>query len=472
MKTKTEKKNKKTIDGDKHNRLIPGQIIECRIDRLNHEGLGIGLAEGINLLVKGALPDELVRARITFAGRRETFAEVARVLRKSPVRLTKPSCDKGILCDGCPLVQMQYQAQLDWKKGLVESFIHRYQSLRATTVHAVLPSAKPTGYRNSAKLVVSGKFAAPLIGIYRGNSHEVIDISECPLHHPLINRVVHVVKEGVKKGKVPIYSPRSGSGLLRYLVVRVSETANQAMVVFVTARRSFNEIHHLSKYLQSAVPEVAVIVQNVNSSAGNVILGQQDFFVTREHALTDTIGAIKFSVSPRSFFQVNNSGAQTIYEKVREWGDLTGRETLVDVYCGVGGISLFLAGRARQVIGIETVDAAVADAGKNALLNGIRNCRFESGDAADMLEELRREQGKVDMIVLNPPRKGCEEKVLREAVRLSPSRIIYVSCSPQTLARDLDILAGNGYRTCEIQPVDMFPQTPHVENVARLIKAG
>lgn len=472
MKTKTEKRIRKSADVDKKNRLTSGQTIECRITGLNHEGLGIGLAEGTPLLVKGALPDELVRARITFVGRREAFAEVVRVLRKSPVRLAKPFCDKGMSCDGCPLVQMQYHAQLDWKKGLVESFIHRYRSLQEATVKPVLPSAKTIGYRNSAKLVVAGKFAAPLIGIYRGKSHEVIDISDCPLHHPLINRVVQAVKDGVKKGRVPIYSPRSGQGMLRYLVVRVSETANRVMVVFVTARRSFNEIHHLSKYLQSAVPEAEVIVQNVNSSAGNVILGQQDFFVTREQALVDTIGAIRFSISPHSFFQVNKNGAQAIYEKVREWGELTGRETLVDVYCGVGGISLFLAGRAKQVIGIETVDSAVADAEKNARLNGIRNCFFKAGDASDMLEELRGELGKVDIIVLNPPRKGCEEKVLLEAVKLSPSRILYVSCSPQTLARDLDFLAGNGYRTSEIQPVDMFPQTHHVENVARLMKIG
>ena len=279
--------------------------------------------------------------------------------------------------------------------------------------------------------------------MYRSNSHDVIDIGSCPLHHPLINQVIVAVKEGIKKGKVPIYSPRSCSGILRYLVVRVSEADNRAMVVFVTARRSFNEIHHLSKYLQSMVPEVEVIVQNVNSSTGNVIIGQQDFFVTKQQALVGSIGEIKFSISPRSFFQVNSSGAGSIYEKVREWGELTGRETVIDVYCGVGGISLFLADRAEEVIGIETIEAAVADAGKNASMNGIRNCLFKAGDAADLLEELREEQKNVDLIVLNPPRKGCEEKVLREAVKLNPSRIIYVSCSPQTLARDLDMLASH-----------------------------
>jgi 23S rRNA (uracil1939-C5)-methyltransferase len=450
------------------NGLVRGQITECLIDSLNHEGFGFGFAEGLPLLVKGALPGELVRVRISFVGQRETFAEVMQVLRKSPVRVAQTPCDKNKGCDGCPLIGMQYKSQLEWKQNLVQNCIHRYPALQSVPVNPVIPSEKRLGYRNSAKLVVTGKFTDPVIGMYRSNSHDVIDIGCCPLHHPLINRVIEAVKIGVKKGKVPIYSPRTSSGLLRYLVVRVSETDDRAMVVFVTARRSFNEIHHLGKYLQSAVPEVEVVVQNVNSSTGNVIIGQYDYFVTKQQALVGSIGEIKFSISPRSFFQVNSSGARSIYEKVREWGGLSGRETVIDVYCGVGGISLFIADRAQEVIGIETVEAAVADAGKNATMNGIRNCVFKAGDAAVLLGELREEQKHVDLIVLNPPRKGCEEKVLREAVRLNPSQIIYVSCSPQTLARDLDMLASHGYKTSEVQPVDMFPQTQHVENVVRL----
>ena len=322
----------------------------------------------------------------------------------------------------------------------------------------------------AAKLVVAGKFAEPLIGMYRSNTHEVIDIADCPLHHSLINSVVKVVKEGIRKGKVPVYSPRTQSGIIRYLVVRVSESSDRAMVVFVTARRSFNEIHHLAKYLQARVPEVVVVAQNVNSSTGNVILGQQDHFVTKEQVLPDAIGNIRFMISPRSFFQINNSGARSIYEKVLQWSALSGTETVVDVYCGVGGISLFLAGGAKEVIGYETVGEAVADAEKNARLNGIRNCRFEAGDAAELLGGLHEEGEKPDLVILNPPRKGCEEKVLKSVAALGPKKVIYVSCSPETLARDLDILAGYGYKTLEIQPVDMFPQTPHIENVALLAK--
>ncbi len=472
MRTKTDLRETRQKSISKQKPFTCGQTIDCSITALNPEGYGVSLVEGVPVLVRGALPDELVRARVTFVGRRETFANVVKVLRRSHGRTVKPACDKGISCDGCPLVLMHYKAQLDWKKEMVESFIRRYQSLRSAPIHPVIPSAKPLGYRNSAKLVVAGKFAEPLIGMYRPNTHEVVDIGSCPLHHPLINRVVKAVKEGIRKGKVPVYSPRTGSGIIRYLVVRVSEADNRAMVVFVTARRSFNEIHHLAKYLQSQVPEVSVVAQNVNSSSGNVIMGQHDYFVTKEQTLSDTIGNIRYLISPRSFFQINNSGATSIYEKVLEWSELSGNETVVDVYCGVGGISLYLAGRAMEVIGFETVDEAVTDAEKNARSSGIRNCRFEAGDAAELLEELNEDGQKPDLVVLNPPRKGCEQRVLKSVAALGPKKVIYVSCSPETLSRDLDILAGLGYQTREIQPVDMFPQTTHVENVALLMRKG
>jgi 23S rRNA (uracil1939-C5)-methyltransferase len=290
------------------------------------------------------------------------------------------------------------------------------------------------------------------------------------LHHPLVNTIIASVKEGIKRGKVPVYSPSTGSGILRYLVIRVSESGDQGMVIFVTARRSFNEIHHLGKYLQAAVPQVSVIAQNENSSSGNAIFGEKFHFLTKKQSITAHIGEISFSVSPRSFFQVNVDAARLIYDLAAQWGQLNGKQRVVDVYCGIGGISLFLAGKSAEVYGIEVVETAVSDALRNARANGIRNCRFEAGDAKELLAELREEQHKVDLLILNPPRKGCERQVLEEVAQLRPTRVIYVSCSPATLARDLNILSGLGYATLEIQPVDMFPHTQHVENVALMVK--
>ncbi|MRR53841.1 MAG: 23S rRNA (uracil(1939)-C(5))-methyltransferase RlmD [Deltaproteobacteria bacterium] len=463
--------NRKKIDQHpkpKKPHLVKGQALDLTIANLDEDGYGLAEHEGTRVRVTGAFPGEQVRARITFSGQRDTFADTFKITRKSPERLAVPPCAKATSCDGCPLIQMKYQAQLDWKKGLVEGVVRRYPSLRDTPVHPVLPSKKPLAYRTTAKLVIAGKFAEPKIGIYLRNTHEVIDLGDCQLHHPIINRITAATREGIRKGKIPIYNPKTGNGLLRYLVVRVSEHEERAMAVFVTSERSFNEIHHLIKFLQKAVPEVTVVAQNVNSSSGNAIFGDREYFVTKQQTLTEKLGDIRFSISPRSFFQINSDGAQTIYNQVKQWAALSGKESVVDVYCGVGGISLFLAGSAREILGIESVEAAVADAEKNARLNGIRNCQFEAGDAAELLSGISEEGFAADIIVLNPPRKGCDEEVLRSCAHLKPKRIIYVSCSPVTLARDLNILKGLGYRTSEIQPVDMFPQTTHVENVALL----
>jgi len=445
-----------------------GEQFETDVITMDADGYGLATYMDMPVRVSGILPGEQARVKVTHVGHRDLAASVVKILRPAPFRLKSPPCPHAAFCDGCPLIAMSYPAQLAWKQALVKDELGRFRSLADVPVREIISSPRRLHYRNSAKLVVSGKFSAPLIGIYRRNSHDIVDVGDCPLHHPLVNKVAQAVREGIRKGKVPIFSPRSGSGILRYLTVRVSEAENRAMVTFVTARRSYNEIHHLAKHLQASVPEVEVAVQNVNASAGNVIFGEHDHFLTPRKELRERLGETSFAISPRSFLQVNSGGARLIYEKVREMARLSGRESVIDLYCGIGGISLFLAPASREVLGIEVAEPAVADAERNARLNRIGNARFEAGDAAELLEELKEARHKVDLVVLNPPRKGCDERVLRDAAALKPSRIIYVSCSPRTLARDLDILYRLGYRTSEVQPVDMFPQTPHVENVALL----
>lgn len=447
--------------------LRSGQVLELNIHSTNDEGFGVATHEGTRVLVAGGLPGEVLVAKITYVGRREAFANTIKCLKGSPDRNPSPACNMRRACDGCALMQMRYPAQLAWKKGLVTRQLRRYPSLSGAAIHDTVGSPKELNYRNTAKLVVAGKHSDPVIGIYRRNSHDVMEIEDCALHHPLINKVVKVVKAGIKKGKVPIYNPKSEMGLLRYLVVRVAEPSDRVMVVFVTTDQGYNEMHHLAKFVQQAVPEVAVVAQNINTSTGNVIFGTKDRSITKAQTLKAYVGEKSFHLSPHSFFQVNSGAAHIIYQKVRELARLTGKERVLDVYCGIGGISLYLADQAREVVGIEYVEAAVADATANAALNHADNCHFEAGDAAHLIDEIG-EEGGADLIVLNPPRKGCDEKVLKSVAAINPARIIYVSCSPETLARDLDILARLGYRTLEVHPVDMFPQTVHVEDVALL----
>lgn len=447
-----------------------GDVFDLTIVALDEDGYGIGCSRDTKVLVTGVLPGETVRVKVTFAGRREIFASTIKVLRHSPARLLSPPCANVAIFDYAPLLIMKYPAQLNWKKELVEKALLGYSALKGIATRPVIPSPRPLHYRNSVKLVIAGKFTEPAIGMYRRNSEEVIDIGDCPLYHPLINRVLHAVKEGIKSGKVPVYSPRTDTGLLRYLVVRVSEAENRVMAVFITSQRSYNEIHHLGKFLQSSVPEVEVVVQNVNNMPGKVIFGAKDHFVTRKRTLHDTISDIRFEISPSSYFPVNSGGAQAVYEKVREWAVLTGRETVINLYSGNGGIPLYLALWAKTVVGIGPGERSVTDAEKNARLNGIRNCRFEAGEAQELLKELREEGVCPDLIVINMPRTGCEREVLQQVVALAPTRIIHLSGFLQPLANDLDILSRLGYHTLEVQPVDMFPQTSRVETVSILVK--
>lgn len=452
-------------------RLVRNSMLELKIAALDEDGYGTSRSEeGMTLKVAGAIPGDVAVVVIDHVAGGSAFCHVKKLLQPSPLRSKRPPCSESAECCGCPLIAMKYSEQIVWKRGMVLSEMAKYPELAGTTVHPLLSPMNLIHYRSTAKLTVAGKFSDPFIGIYRRASHDVYDLEQCPLHHPLINKVVDAVRKGITKCKVPVYNPQSKMGLLRYLVVRVSVSEKKAMVVFVTAKRSYNEIHHLSRFVQEQVPEIQVMAQNVNSSEGNVIMGQKDFFLTPQHHLTEKIGEISFRISPRSFFQVNNSGADLIYSQVRDWAALTGSETVLDMYCGIGGIGMSLARQAGSVIGVEVVEDAVADAGLNAKINNIRNCRFEAGDAAELLEELSDEGQRVDVAVLNPPRKGCEPKVLERIAALDPKAILYVSCSPASLARDLVVLKNLGYICREIQPVDMFPQTLHVENVARLEK--
>jgi 23S rRNA (uracil1939-C5)-methyltransferase len=447
--------------------LLKGQTCELSVSALDEDGYGIGIAETCQIKVRGALPGERVMVKIEHVGQHKIAARLLKILEPAGNRC-KPSCSHLPQCDGCPLIELDYAAQLLWKESRVNNHVRRFQSLEQTTILPVIPSPKQLQYRNSAKLVIGGRFNDPLVGIYRRESHDILDISDCPLHHPLINRIAAVVKRGIVKGKIPIYHPRSGQGLLRYLVVRVAETEGRAMVVFVTSRRSYNELHHLAAFVRKEVPEVMVVVQNVNPSTGNVILGNRDFFLTKQTTLEASLHNVKFLISPRSFFQVNSGSAGTIYELVRKYASLTGKEHVLDLYCGIGAISLFLASQAKSVHGIEVVDAAVVDAVLNAKINRAENCTFEAGDVVEQLKWIVESRESIDLVVLNPPRKGCEEKVLQQVVSLRAPKIIYVSCSPDSLARDLVTLHGAGYLPLLIQPVDMFPQTPHIESLAVL----
>ncbi|WP_305046630.1 23S rRNA (uracil(1939)-C(5))-methyltransferase RlmD [Geoalkalibacter sp.] len=445
--------------------------LELTIEKLDEEGIGLAAWEGKRVLVPGVLPGERILAVIEHEGQRRIAARPLKRLTSAPERSRRWNCPHAEECLGCALISMDYPAQLRFKQDKVAAALGAYPRLAQARVAPVWAAEQPLGYRCTAKLVIGKHHGQVSIGLYRRNTHQVVDIGQCPLHHPLINQISAVVREEIERQGVWVYNPERNSGLLRYLAIRVSPSRNEAMVTFVTSERNYREITHLAKWLVKKIPQVVSVQQNVNASTGNVILGAQTLKMLGHPALLDQVGDLRLRISPASFFQVNHPQAERIYALVRQWAACRRDEHALDLYCGIGGIAMNLARDAGQVLGIEVVEDAVRNAADNARLNQLDNCRFRAGDAAELLEDLELELPPGAVAVVNPPRKGCEPEVLKRLAALAPRLLLYVSCNPLTLARDLDLLAGLGFVTEDIQPVDMFPQTPHVECVARLVPA-
>jgi 23S rRNA (uracil1939-C5)-methyltransferase len=442
------------------------------IEQIDDDGLGLATHAGKPVVVFDALPGEKVVVRVAHSGRHRIIASTKRVLEPSRDRIRSTSCPHYRACQSCALLSWKYEAQLESKSKRVADALAAYPDLFEVELGEVWGAAETLGYRASAKLVIARKRGKGQVGMYRRGSHDVIDIADCPLHHPLINRVTAVVREELDRRNISAYDANHRRGLLRYLLVRVSPTHDKAMVTFVTSERNYREVTHLAKWLQRKVPEVISVHQNVNSSSGNVIYGRETFKVLGTPDLIDQVGDVRLRLGPTSFLQVHHAQAARIYRLVREWCDLRDGESALDLYCGVGGISLHLASKAHQVLGVETVAEAVRHAQANARMNGFSNCKFIAGDVEAILADDLPVSGKLGAVVVNPPRSGCTPEVLTAIAAMQPRTLVYVSCHPDTLARDLALLVEHGFRVEQVQPVDMFPQTPHIENVARLTFLG
>lgn len=449
--------------------LSPGSIVDAVISSAADDGVGRAMINGRMVTIPRGVPGDRCRIRIVESNRRHARGEILSVLSPSPDRASAPRCPHD-RCDGCSLIAWSDGAQHRWKIEAVRRELSRFGLFPNLDQIPFIPAITSLAYRNSAKLVVGGTAARPLIGIYRRWSHQVIDLPHCPLHHPLIDTVTSVVREGIRRMKIPVYHDSSRRGVLRHLVVRVDETSSEAAVTFVTAYRSFNEIHHLFRFLVERVPQVTVGFQNVNPSEGNVIFGETDHPLTRRRNISVRLGHLTLDLTPRTFFQVHREQALSLYRQAVEMLSLSGGERILDLYCGVGGIGLFAARGGIGLVGVEFLPEAAASAQRNARRNGVGNARFIAGDAMEEVEVMVSEGERFDRVILNPPRGGCPEGLLNRIPETGADRIVYVSCNPPTLARDLAILLRKGYREERIVAVDMFPQTHHVETVVSLVR--
>ena len=390
------------------------------------------------------------------------------ITEASPYRV-EPECPIYKECGGCQLQHMSYEGQLKAKEKQVSDVLQRIGKLRMLRFIPSLGMENPWRYRNKAQVPIGEHEGGLIGGFYQQRSHQIIDMKACLIQQEKNDEVVKEVKEICNINGVRAYDEQKHKGELRHIMARYGLKSGEVMVVLVTRTNELTSKKKIIEEIVASIPGVKSIVQNINSKKTNVIFGDETKVLWGEEVIYDYIGDIRFAISARSFYQVNPEQTKVLYDKALEYADLTERKHVIDAYCGIGTISLFLAQKARKVYGVEIVPEAIEDAKKNAELNGISNVEFAVGEAETVIPEWYENGVVADVLVVDPPRKGCDEKLLQTIINMKPKKVVYVSCNPATLARDLRILEDGGYQTVEVQPVDMFPQTMHVECVAQLI---
>lgn len=443
--------------------LKPGEIFEIEIENMSHEGQGVGRKEGLVVFVEGALTGEKVIARVAEVKKRYALAKLEKIITPSPNRIT-PLCTYAQKCGGCALWHMTYDAELKFKKEKVEASLQRIGNVK-TKVFDTIGMNDLQKYRNKAQYPVQILSGKPATGFYKKGTHDIVPIDTCLIEHDMSNLAASIVKRFITQYGISVYDEIEHKGLIRHVVTRVGFKTGEVMVIIVINGDSIPHKIELIEMLKNEIPGLKSIVLNINTKKTNVIMGKENIVIYGAPYIYDYIGDIKFAISPLSFFQVNPVQVEVLYNKTMEYAALTGKETVIDAYCGIGTITLFLSKKAKKVYGIEIVPQAIKDAKNNAEMNEIKNAQFIEGAAEKIMPELYKQGVRPEVIVMDPPRKGCDEKLLETVVNMNPDRIVYVSCNPATLARDLGYLEGRGYVTEKAQPVDMFPRTSHVECV-------
>ena len=435
------------------------------INGMTHEGQGVGRIDNFTIFVDGALKDEQAEIKIIKVNKNYGVGKLLKILKTSPDRC-EPFCPTYKRCGGCNIQHINYEAGLKFKSDLVKQSIKRIGGLGDVPVFNTIGMEKPFAYRNKAQNPVGSYRGQIHVGFFAKGSHQIIDCPVCPIQHGTCDKIKTIIKEFIHSNDISIYDESTGKGLVRHIVTRFGFRTEDVMVILVINGEDIPRRGELIEKLKGEIPHISSIVLNINKAKTNVVMGKVVKAIYGKDGIFDYIGRFKFKISPQSFFQVNPIQTEVLYKKVLEYASLTGQETVFDLYCGIGTISLFLSGQAKRVYGVEIVDAAIKDARKNAKLNGVGNVEFITGETQKVVPALYKEGIKADVVVVDPPRKGCEGKVLDTIIDMKPVRIVYVSCNPATLARDLRYLADGGYNVQKVQPVDMFPWTMHVECVA------
>jgi 23S rRNA (uracil1939-C5)-methyltransferase len=455
---------------DQANKIELNQTFPLTIKRLGINGEGVGYFKRQVVFVPGALPGEEVVVEVTNVSPKFAEAKIKKIRKKSPHRVQAP-CPVYEQCGGCQLQHLKYEQQLVEKRDIVIQSLERHTKLAVDRldIRETIGMEDPWGYRNKSSFQLAGKDGKVLAGLYGLNSHELIDIEHCAVQHSQTNEAVNTVKKILEELKITIYNEKSRKGIVRTIVTRVGVQTGELQVVLITNQAELPKKDLIIKEIQRRLPNVTSIVQNINEQKTSLIFGEETLSLAGEDFIQETLGDLQFELSARTFFQLNPVQTIKLYNEVKTAAALTGKEKIVDAYCGVGTIGLWLADQAGEVRGMDVIPEAIEDAKKNAKRHGITNTKYVPGKAEEVLPKWVKKGWKPDVIIVDPPRTGLDNQLIQTILQAAPEKLLYVSCNPSTLAKDIQMLSAK-YEVNYIQPLDMFPQTAHVEAVTLLEK--
>ncbi|HOJ44621.1 MAG TPA: 23S rRNA (uracil(1939)-C(5))-methyltransferase RlmD [Bacilli bacterium] len=442
-------------------KIIKGTCVDY-----THDGRGIIKHEGLPIFVDGLFIGEEADVEITYERKDYAVAKIKKLYKLSKDRI-EPRCKVATACGGCSFQALAYPAQLAFKKRKVSEALRKLGGIDIE-VDDVIGMDDPYFYRNKTQMPLGYDQQKRLIsGFYRRSSHDIVPIDTCYIEDERAAGIMKKIKQAMKDNRIEAYDEDKRTGVIRHVLIKTSHAFNEIMAVLVTNADSFPGRGNLTKSIKEACPEITTLVQNINTRDTNVILGQKENILYGKGFIQDKLHGLTFNISSKSFYQVNPVQAEVLYDKAIEYANLAGNEIVLDAYCGVGTISLIASKKAKQVLGVEIVKEAIDDAIKNAKINKIENVRFYAQDVTEFISEIIASKQAIDVVIVDPPRKGLDESFINSIIKLKPKTFVYVSCEPSTLARDLKLLS-KAYEVKKVTPVDMFPQTYHVETIVLL----
>lgn len=451
--------------------LKKNDIIKLNITSMTAQGSGVGKTDdGIVIFVPLSAPGDELMVRILKTKKTYAYGKIEEILSPSKDRIDW-DCPCFSKCGGCVYRHISYNSELEIKHNRVKDAIQRIGGFTDLKINPVVANDNINRYRNKAQLPVQNTKNGVELGFYANHTHRIVSCEDCLLQPELFKKVMDITKAFMETTNQSAYDERTGKGKLRHLYIRYGEKTDQLMVCYVVNRKGLKQEDVLVKELRKALPNLESVIFNSNRENTNVILGAKNRTAYGKDYITDILCGLEFKISPLSFYQVNRSQAEKLYTIAKNYADLKGDEVLLDLYCGTGTIGLTMADKCKSLIGVEIVEDAIKDAEENARINNIDNVRFICGDASKAAKQLQSEGIKADVIIIDPPRKGCDSSLIDTIVEMSPDRVVYVSCDPETLARDLKLFAEKDYSVKEITPVDLFSRTAHIENVALIVRS-